>query len=53
MQGLLTARGKEIHGILNGLDTQEWNPATDPYLPTHYDVNNLDGKQAVKQALAE
>ncbi len=51
MQGLLTARGKEIHGILNGLDTQEWNPATDPYLAKHYDVNNLDGKQAVKQAL--
>ena len=51
MQGLLTARGKEIHDILNGLDTQEWNPATDPYLAKHYDVNNLDGKQAVKQAL--
>ena len=51
MQGLLTSRGKEINGILNGLDTDEWNPATDPYLVEHYDANNLDGKKAVKAAL--
>ena len=51
MQGLLTARGKEIHGILNGLDTNEWNPATDPHLAKHYDADNLTGKRAVKAAL--
>ena len=51
MQGLLTARGKEIHGILNGLDTQEWNPAADPHLSEHYDADHLDGKQKVKAAL--
>jgi len=51
MQGLLSARGKEIHGILNGLDTNEWNPATDPHLVEHYDADNLTGKQVVKAAL--
>jgi starch synthase len=51
MQGLLTARGKEIYGILNGLDTHEWNPATDPHLADHYDAENLIGKQKVKAAL--
>ena len=51
MQGLLKARGNEIHGILNGLDTHEWNPATDPYLAQHYDANNLDGKHGVKAVL--
>ncbi len=51
MQGLLKARGKEIHGILNGLDTNEWNPATDPYLAAHYDVKKITGKQAVKADL--
>ena len=51
MQGLLTARGAEIQGILNGLDTHEWNPANDPHLSEHYDANNLAGKQVVKAAL--
>jgi starch synthase len=51
LQGLLTQRGQEIHGILNGLDTHEWNPATDPYLPHHYDVKKLAGKAKVKADL--
>ena len=51
MQGLLTARGKEIRGILNGLDTKEWNPATDPHLAANYDADNLIGKATVKAAL--
>jgi len=51
MQGLLTARAKEIHGILNGLDTKEWNPATDPHLAVNYDADNMTGKAAVKAAL--
>lgn len=52
MQGLLTARGKEIQGILNGLDTKEWNPATDPHLEVNYDTDNLTGKADVKAALS-
>lgn len=51
MQGLLTARSKEIHGILNGLDTKEWNPATDQHLAEHFDADNLTGKKTVKAAL--
>jgi starch synthase len=51
MQGLLTARGTEIHGILNGLDTHEWNPAIDPHLVQHYDADNITGKQVVKKML--
>ena len=51
LQGLLSKRGHEIHGILNGLDTQEWNPATDPHLGSHYDAKKLAGKAKVKAAL--
>lgn len=51
MQGLLKARGNEIHGILNGLDTKEWNPATDPYLNHHYDAKKLTNKAKVKADL--
>lgn len=51
LQGLLSKRGHEIHGILNGLDTDEWNPATDPYLTDHYSVKKMAGKTKVKADL--
>lgn len=51
MQGLLSTRSKDIRGILNGIETEEWNPATDPHLAKNYDADNLAGKKAVKKAL--
>jgi len=51
MQGLLADRHASLHGILNGIDTDEWNPAIDQHLVTTYDKNRLEGKAAVKQAL--
>lgn len=51
MQGLLAYRAKDIHGILNGIDMNEWNPASDKYLAHHYDVDHMEGKKAVKTAL--
>src|SRR5690606_37061877 len=39
-------------GILNGIDTSVWNPATDPHLPETYDENSLaSGKARCKAAL--
>ena len=51
MQGLLTARHDSLTGILNGIDTDEWNPATDPYLAKPYSSANMAGKAANKKAL--
>lgn len=31
-------------GITNGVDTNEWNPSTDPHLPSFYSVDDLSGK---------
>lgn len=53
MQGLLATRQLDLHGILNGIDMQEWDPARDPHLTHHYDAENLPGKKAVKQALQQ
>jgi starch synthase len=53
MQGLLTSRARDIHGILNGIDTSEWNPATDPHLPHPYDADHLDQKRLGKQVLQQ
>lgn len=53
LEGLLSKRGDEIKGILNGIDTEEWNPATDEHLASHYSASKLAGKAEVKRALQE
>jgi starch synthase len=51
LEGLLSARRHQLQGILNGIETQEWNPATDPYLAKNYDAARLTGKKSAKKAL--
>ena len=44
----------KISGILNGLDEQEYNPETDPYIPVRFDASNvLLKKPLAKEALVE
>jgi len=46
-------RSKGI-GILNGIDTEVWNPKTDPMIPDKYSLRQLAaGKQKNKVALCE
>jgi starch synthase len=41
-------------GILNGIDSQVWDPASDPALDRHYRTRDVaSGKQAAKRALCE
>jgi starch synthase len=49
----LINRGDRVSGILNGVDTSVWNPATDKYLPARYSVGNMAGKAICKAALQE
>ncbi len=51
LDGLLRGRSRALEGILNGLDTAEWNPATDPLLPAHYDAANPAGRAENKAHL--
>lgn len=51
LQGLLAKRGDEIQGILNGIEMDEWNPATDPYLIKKYTASRIAGKKEVKKSL--
>jgi starch synthase len=48
---LLRHRARDLHGILNGIDAQEWDPERDPHLPAHYSARDLSGKAACKEAL--
>ncbi len=44
LEGLMTERQNQLTGIVNGIDTDTWNPETDPYLARHYNIENLPVK---------
>jgi len=48
---LLRLRQGELFGILNGIDYDEFNPATDPRIPGNYDASSPQKKAANKAAL--
>jgi starch synthase len=53
MEGILKRRVKEFAGILNGLDTEEWNPAKDPFLAKPFAVNAMAGRKDCKISLQQ
>jgi starch synthase len=53
LDGVIRNRRDRLTGILNGIDTDEWNPATDRHLPAHYSADDLEGKASVKRALLQ
>ncbi len=53
LEGLLNGRAETVTGILNGIDTEAWNPATDKTLVQTYSSSTLHLRQANKRALAE
>jgi starch synthase len=42
LDGLLRTRIPDLHGILNGIDTDVWNPDTDPLLISNYNAVNFE-----------
>jgi starch synthase len=53
LEGVLRSRKGDLSGIVNGIDTAVWNPATDPHIATNYDVETLKGKARNKRVLLE
>ncbi|MBD7913453.1 glycogen synthase GlgA [Clostridium cibarium] len=51
LDGLLRCREGALRGILNGIDYEEFNPATDNYIYKKYDVSTLKDKQTNKVEL--
>lgn len=51
MEGVLNTRKEDIYGILNGIDTDIWNPGTDKYIPNNYTVKKLNNKVLCKKEL--
>lgn len=51
LDGLLRARSRDLWGILNGIDVEEYNPANDPLAYAPFDAGDLSGKAANKAGL--
>ena len=52
LSGLMTARKDRLYGILNGIDYEEYNPQTDPYISVNYSKKDaVSGKKENKVAL--
>ena len=51
LDALLRYRHFDVHGILNGLDYEVWNPATDRHLAATFDAGSVDRRLANKRAL--
>ncbi|KAG6554493.1 hypothetical protein Mapa_003871 [Marchantia paleacea] len=47
----LAQHSKKFLGVLNGIDNESWNPATDPLLEFQFSADDLNGKYANKAAL--
>ena len=54
LEGVLSSKSYKLAGILNGIDTQVWNPACDYLIASNYTTKDLDtGKKKNKKALLE
>jgi starch synthase len=53
LDGLLRHRAYDVHGILNGIDYDVWNPETDLRLAKPFSVNRMDDRAANRRALQQ
>lgn len=51
--GLLRERASVLSGILNGIDTEVWNPQTDPHIAYRFDAHDLTFRAANKAVLQQ
>ncbi|MCD0423461.1 MAG: glycogen synthase GlgA [Rhodopseudomonas sp.] len=51
LDGLLRLRGTKLSGILNGIDTDVWNPANDALIAATYDIESIGARARNKQAV--
>jgi starch synthase len=51
MEGVLQLRAQDLHGILNGVDYDEWDPQRDPLIEKNYAPDSMAGKAVCKRDL--
>ena len=53
LDGLLRSRAEDVHGILNGIDTETWDPGTDPHLAERYGPGRLKARATNRASVAD
>jgi starch synthase len=53
LDGLINMRSTDLYGIVNGIDTDIWNPATDKHLVAAYDADDLGARARNRSAVEE
>lgn len=51
MEGVLMSRRGSVHGILNGVDYNEWNPLKDNHISARYNLKSISFKKRCKKEL--
>jgi starch synthase len=51
LEGLIDINSYKLHGILNGVDYEEWSPCVDPFIAQAFDADDMSGKALCKTAL--
>lgn len=51
LDAIFRRRAADLHGILNGVDYAEWDPATDHNIAAHYTAKSMDGKRECRRDL--
>jgi starch synthase len=53
LEGLLTTRAPDTVGIVNGIDTDNWNPETDPLLAARFSMRAVKNRAANRRVIEE
>ncbi len=53
LSSLLKSRSNHLHGILNGIDIEEWGPMTDAYTDKPFSMEDLSNKQLIKAEIQQ
>jgi len=53
LEGVLQKREKDIYGVINGIDYDEWTPLRDVHIPEKFNSENLKGKNECKKYLVK
>lgn len=53
LDGILRTREKDLYGVINGIDYNEWSPSGDRYISKQYSEDKLSGKRLCKEDLQE
>ena len=53
LEGVLEERSRDLHGVINGIDYELWNPETDAALAKRYGAGDLQGRAICRTALRE